>query len=622
MRRWRWIARLNPVVLLVVTLVAFAAYARVGGGESFDSGRSGGGDDLGDAIFGCIFQMLIELAFDHPVIGIPLLLCFVGGYLWFQHQSAGPATRRAIDQAEAERRTTTSTTAVERWIAALKTKDPAFELLPFLDRTNALFLQVQTAWFQRNLEPVRRFLSDATWQRLVTQLRLMERQGVRDALTDVRVLDLQIIGLEQTEFFDTLHIRVKAIARDDEAPATFTDAQAIELASKKTPEQFVEVWSFVRKPGAQTKAGALHEGKCPSCGAPFSGGASNACEYCKAVVNSGTFDWVLAEITQGSEYGASHQAAEGIARLRQKDAGLNLETLEDRASLCFWKWIDAQSAGDAKQIARVASAPLRAQLEEELESLKAQGRRKVFLECAVGAVETRCFTQDNGFDLAHVEIRWSARLGLAAAGQKPGNLPSVPNRWVFVLERKSGAVTPTGNGMASFRCPGCGAPLTDNGLVTCEFCATPLATGEKDWVLHEALSWEAWLARGYQHFSTVQAPRLADRVPSREERERLLYVMAAMAKADGVVDQRERQLLKMCADRWSVPWANVEMALNAGPQLFERLVQQGSTEAEQFLKQLVQMALVDGKIDRKERQLLEAAAQHLGVPQALSGMIG
>lgn len=89
--------------------------------------------------------------------------------------------------------------------------------------------------------------------------------------------------------------------------------------------------------------------------------------------------------------------------------------------------------------------------------------------------------------------------------------------------------------------------------------------------------------------------------------------MAAMAMADGVVDASERKLLKMCSERWSVPWANVELALNAGPGLFDKLISRGSAEAETFLKELVAMALIDGKIDRKERKLLEAAAGHLGL---------
>ena len=39
----------------------------------------------------------------------------------------------------------------------------------------------------------------------------------------------------------------------------------------------------------------------------------------------------------------------------------------------------------------------------------------------------------------------------------------------------------------------------------------------------------------------------------------------------------------------------------------------GTPEAEHFMHELVTMALIDGKIDRSERKMLEAAAQHLGV---------
>lgn len=113
-----------------------------------------------------------------------------------------------------------------------------------------------------------------------------------------------------------------------------------------------------------------------------------------------------------------------------------------------------------------------------------------------------------------------------------------------------------------------------------------------------------------------------DVIADPQERQRLLYMMAALAASDGEVDRSERKLLELCARRWSVPWSNVEMALNAGPNLFTRLVQRSTPEAEVFLRNLVEMALVDGRIDRKERRMLEFAAGHLGLRDKLSELLG
>lgn len=613
--RTRWIARLARYFpILVALLWAAPALARIGGGEHFDSGASSDSDG-GDG--GAIIQLLVWLIIEYPQVGIPLAI--IVAIVWFvQQRNKGDAsTRKALDRAEAERRTAVSATAVTGWVTALKAKDPGFDLVAFFDRTRRLFLETQEAWFKRNLEPVRRYLSDATFQRLAVQLKILDVQGVRDAIAEPKVLDLQIIGLEQTDYFDTVHVRVKAQLRDDDAPKTATDEQARALAMKKAPEPFTEVWSFVRKPGVKTKVGEdAFQGKCPNCGAPFEGGAANTCEYCKAIVNSGNYDWVLAEITQGSEYAPTHETAEGLAKARQTDPGLATEMLEDRASLAFWKWVEAQVTGDVAHLSKLAAPAFFDSLKADLAALDAGGKRKVFLECAVGAVNTRRLSSQGELDLASVEIRWSAKLGVVPKGQKPPALPSQPQRWVLILQRKSGAHTVTENGMATNRCPTCHAPMSDNGQTNCEYCGTALASGEKDWVIQDFGGWEWW--RTHLGKSAGASPRpVAARVPDREERERLVYLMASMAMADGTVDAKERQLLKMASDRWGVPWANVELALNAGPGLFDKLLARGSAEAEAFLKELVQVALVDGKIDAKEKKLLQAAAGHLGLGNRL-----
>jgi tellurite resistance protein len=601
--------RLAPWLLAALALVPLVALARSGGGEHYTTGDR----DDGDGVDLWILFKLIELAFRYPKVGVPLLILAGIFYFYQRRTNATGATRRAIQRHEAEQRTRVSETDVQVWTRALKSKDPQFELKTVTDRVARLFPLLQETWFKRDLTPVRPFLSDATYQRLNVQLRILADQGVRDAITDVKLLGVQLIGLEQSEWFDSIHVRVRGEMRDTDVPASYSDEQALAEARKARPESFTEVWTFVRKPGAQTRIGQdLFQGKCPNCGAPYKGGATNVCEYCQAVVNSGNYDWTLSEITQGMEFNRYAPNVPGLFEARQADPALNLEILEDRASLLFWKWIDAQSQADARRMAQVASPAMMSRLGEELEPLKA---RRVFLECAVGAVNTRSLEiNPGGDDQAHVEIRWSARM---AEG------PALPQRWVFTLTRKHGAKTNTSNGMATDRCPQCNAPLTGGGVSTCEYCGTQLGTGERDWVLASTLVFEAWNMRERQlrgSVAPVAAPH-RDTVMDAQERERLLYMMASIAAADGAVDEQEKKLLRLCAKRWEVSWKNVEMALSAGPQLYNRLIPRGSPEAADFMRHLVEIALVDGRVDRKERRMLEAAASHLNVLPQLEQLL-
>ncbi|MFP2927073.1 TIM44-like domain-containing protein [Pyxidicoccus sp. 3LG] len=635
----RWAPWL-PSVLAVLALAApLEALARGGGGEHYTRGSrdSGGGD--GDGLPLWLLYDLLMLVFRYPKVMLPLIA--IGGVVWwFYKRNLHPdaTTRRALEQREADQRTRVGTRDVQGWVNALRLKDPAFELQPVLDKTQRLFMELQKTWFLRDMTPVRPFLSDATWQRFNVQLQLLASQGVRDAITDIQVMDVQLIGLEQSEWFDSIHVRVQARMRDTDVPASFTDAQATEAAKKAPSESFTEVWTFVRKPGAQTRVGAdLFQGKCPNCGAPFAGGAANTCEYCGAVVNSGNYDWTLSEITQGVEHVRYHKTVDGLRDAREADPALNLEVLEDRASLLFWKWIDAQSRGEAKTLGKVASADAVASLGSELEELRRKGRRRVFLECAVGAVDVRTLqVAPDGYDVAHVEIRWSARMGVGPINERPPRMPTVPQRFVFSLMRKHGAKTNTANGMSTDRCPQCNATLTDSAATACDYCGTQLGDGMRDWVLASALPYEAWNADQDQRYQAAvlrksvamedarsKGPATgADMVMDVQERQRLLYMMAAIAAADGQVSSSERKLLKLCSERWGVDWANVEMALGAGAQLFERLVPRGTAEAEVFLRNIVEVAMVDGRIDRKERRMLETAANHLGMQERLASMLG
>src|SRR5262249_33389791 len=201
----------------------------------------------------------------HPGLACPLWV--VAGlvlYSFLRRRNYSSATQKAFEQREADLRTRVTAQDVEGWVNTLRLKDPEFQLAAFLDRVKQLFVQMQTAWFKRDLSPVRPYMSDATFQRLKVQLQLMHDQEIRDALADVQVLDLQLIGLDQSDWFDTVHVRVKALMRDVDVPASACDAAAARLGAAAPVESITDVWPFVRKTAATTtSAAARYQAKSP-----------------------------------------------------------------------------------------------------------------------------------------------------------------------------------------------------------------------------------------------------------------------------------------------------------------------------------------------------------------------
>jgi tellurite resistance protein len=533
---------------------------------------------------------------------------------------ASAGTQRALEERDAIARLEITSADREAWVAALQRRDPAFAVGPFLQRVKSLFLATQQAWSGGELLSVRRFLSDATWLRFRLQLALLQAQGLRNVTADMTVTDMELLGLEQNEWFDTLHVAVRARARDADVPVAWSEAKAHAAASHAEAQPFTEVWSLVRKPGVRSSAdSALAARACPSCGAPFDGGAASTCSYCKAVVNSGAYDWVLAEITQAVEVIRANAPVAGLETLRQRDPGLSLEVLEDRASLVFWRWVEAQSTGEPERLARLAQPGPVERLQADVQRLAERRERRVFLECAVGEVRVRAFEDTtNGRTLAHIEIRWSARTGVGPLGHPPPPLPVLPQRWIFTLVRATDATSRTEQGMSTDRCAQCGGPLGDELAPKCQWCDTLLAGDLRDWTLAEACPVEAWAGRASsgEPVAAAHAPVVQDL----EERERLLYTMAAMAMADGEVDARERRILLQCAERWGLPPSQVDEALAAGLGSLETLLP--STDAgEPFLRALAQLAGVDGRVDATERRMLESVATRLGLAQRLPAVL-
>ena len=65
--------------------------------------------------------------------------------------------------------------------------------------------------------------------------------------------------------------------------------------------QYHDLYLLKRKAGVNSDPGrGVTSAHCPKCGAPMTSDNSSACGYCNAMLNDGSWGWVLSEITSAS----------------------------------------------------------------------------------------------------------------------------------------------------------------------------------------------------------------------------------------------------------------------------------------------------------------------------------
>jgi hypothetical protein len=305
---------------------------------------------------------------------------------------------------------------------------------------------------------------------------------------------------------------------------------------------------------------------------------------------------VLAEITQLSEWHPdSAEEVPGLEGLRETDLGATRETLEDRASYLFWKWIQSGRMQNAAPLRKAATPELLGRGGDGAQI--AQGARDI----AVGGADAvLCdVAQGEPQDYVYVNVFWSGRFA--------PNAEPFPRQSTLRLARK--AATSTKLSMTQVVCPSCGGPLAETDDPRCNHCGQDVVATGQVWAL------DAVGAPGSarpRHDVGSQAS-LGFLVPDiRDPRERMvLFSQMAHMMVSGGMKKDEKRLLVECGKRWGIPEEIVSRAL-AG-----QMVAQGGAQIaspEWFLSGLVGAALIDGTIDASELETLQRACASLNLP--------
>ena len=296
------------ITAVVILTIQVTALARAGGGHSSSGGGSSGGSysggshSSGGGIYYVGGSGSGSSSGGSPVVFFLFLglIAAVLIYRWWASRKRGTSSGSANVGTSAPA-AQIDAAAVQSGLRALQARDPNFNQQVFVDRAQQTFFVLQNAWMARNLEPARVYLSDGIYNRWKLQIDQMLAMHKRNLLEDLAINGCTVARVASDPNFDGITTRIDAWAADYEV-----DDQNKMVSGDKKAAPFTEYWTFIRSRAAQTRAGETAQiTQCPNCGAPVQLSESGVCAYCRAVVTSGQFGWVLDNITQADQWSAA-----------------------------------------------------------------------------------------------------------------------------------------------------------------------------------------------------------------------------------------------------------------------------------------------------------------------------
>ena len=517
--------------------------------------------------------------------------------------------------------TQTSPPLPDQVLSEIQAVDPSFDADAFREDFKGAFVAVQEAWMGQDMAPVKHFVTDGISEKFSVQFRQQRMQGYREQLDRIKVRQVQLARFESNGLFDMLSVQVDASLVDQRVSAE----TGKHISGGSSPEAFTEYWSFVRRRGAQSdhKRGSLLAGACPNCGSPVVLNQYGHCQSCEGLVRGGSYDWVLSEITQASEWRDSVPAAVVAAAetYRQRhDRSFSAQQVEDRASVIFARKELADSSGQLDALREMATPAF-------CESYRGHTEARFRGDISIGSLDLLGIVADEEAHFALLEVRWSGRLFARAKG---GDISAGEDwrrsRSLMVLSRRPGVQSNVDTALQSAHCPSCGAAEEDLTVDACPFCSAVTNTGQYDWVLAEfglhrsgkSRKWRQRLASA-QKSAAAEVPvwGLAGAGSEKQNRsqlsrsECLMWAIGVWAQ-DGELDPQERQAIEQLAGKNQIRPQLVEGWISeALAAELERPETSDPHVATTWLKQMIDVLLADGRVVPAERALLSQLADNL-----------
>ena len=637
-----------------MVLICDVAFARAGGGGGYSrgggsssSGGSGGG--IAELLIRIILRVTVELLMylcrEYPIIGYPLTGLFILGILWliilgikseFQEKdnlsnnetlanapfsSNGDIMQDMFSSSQKEDKSA---------LGSIKSKDPDFSEKGFCARAKKAFLLIQKAWSDRDISKAEAFIADGTYEQFLIQLDFMKQEHILDVMENLTIKDSYILGFESDGNIDSIFLAITASGKNYK----INDQTRKFIEGNKKEEEFTEIWTFIRRTGAKTlgKPGLI-EGYCPNCGTKIQIGRHTNCSSCGCLLRSGQHDWILSNITQDCEWiRRNNNLIPGVKKYIAFDNGFNVQHIEDRASMMFWRKISADRQGNITPLRKIAVDKYYTKIEKEYSAPKGYD---YFDNCAIGSIRVLAVDADKNAneDYCYVEFLWNG-LPKSSNDKNPTFISKIKNLFVkkknsnsvFVLKRKRGVMTDTKTGLCAAPCPNCGAMESNSSNNECEYCGAVMNDGNRDWVLEDILDGSdmrvgVWVSKvktslnkpikfnGYTkpEYKTIKKSVVAEETtPSNTNN-----TSVTEPKPQTILNNKTATSPMNIMSTAAGVIAGAAMAQQQA--VIRNMVNPQNTSAIDQIKWLTGMMLIDGKIDREEFNVVCEYGLKLGI---------
>jgi len=366
-----------------------------------------------------------------------------------------------------------------------KQNNPQFSEQDFRNKVTVAFYGIQDAWAAQDMKRVRKFISDGIYQRFNVQFIMMKKLQQYNELSGIQIHSMTVSDYKRDGAYDVIDVAIHASMTD-----RFI-SKKIQRLSSGGYESFVEYWTFIKKSTAALND--IYENpNCPQCGAaiPEIQGETGICPYCKAVVNSGDFDWVLSEITQADDYTYSQSYGHKQLNLQMKiqklftgDEGFSVQKLEDKASNAFLQ----HEIALALRNPALARRFMREDSYQKLTSEIQQSAPLLYNRLYLNDVSLISHWAEGSMNYLGFFIRKSYQR-LEMKRNNPDELEAIMDpvvrtqSMVIVLCRDAAAQPPKGL-LYAHQCPKCGGTLSDTTDTKCPYCTSEVNSPNFDWVV-------------------------------------------------------------------------------------------------------------------------------------------